>query len=95
MKVKVKMLVVQLRPTFCDSTDCSHQASMSMEFSRQEYWTGLLFPSSGDLPHPEMEFVSVAFQADSGNHLSHQGSPKCVWKYPNTVNGSQYMGYLK
>ena len=94
MKVKVKMLVVQLCPTFCDSTDCSHQASMSMEFSRQEYWTGLMFPSSGDLPHPEMEFVSVAFQADS-LPSEPPGSPKYVWKYPNTMNGSQYIGYLK
>ena len=45
--------------------DRSHQAPLSMKFSRQEYWTGLLFASSGDLPHPEMESVSVAFQADS------------------------------
>ena len=28
------------------------QALMSMEFSRQEYWSGLLFPTTGDLPDP-------------------------------------------
>ena len=30
----------------------THQAPLSMEFSRQEYWSGLSFPTSGDLPHP-------------------------------------------
>ena len=30
----------------------AHQASLFMEFSRQEYWNGLLFPSPEELPHP-------------------------------------------
>ena len=33
----------------------AHQAPPSMEFSRQEYWSGLPFPSPGDLPNPEIE----------------------------------------
>ena len=37
-----------------------HQAPLSMEFSRQEYWTGLPFPPSGDLPNPEIVLVSPA-----------------------------------
>ena len=44
------------------------QASPSVGFSRQEYWSGLLFPSSGDLPDPGIEPkfpVSPALQADS------------------------------
>ena len=36
-----------------------------MEFSRQEYWTRLPFPSSGDLPDPGIEPGSPALQADS------------------------------
>ena len=36
-----------------------------MEFSRQEYWSGLPFPSPGDLPNPEMEPESSALQVDS------------------------------
>ena len=31
----------------------AHQAHLSMKFSRQEYWSGLLCPSPGDLPDPE------------------------------------------
>ena len=37
-----------------------HQASLSMGFSRQEYWSGLPFLSPGDLPHPRIEPVSLA-----------------------------------
>ena len=37
----------------------------SMEFSRQEYWSGLLFPSPGDRPNPGIEPRSPALQADS------------------------------
>ena len=38
----------------------AHQAPLSMEFLRQEFWSGLPFFSPGDLPGPEMEPVSPA-----------------------------------
>ena len=41
------------------------RAPLSMGFSRQEYWSGLLFPSPGDLPNPGIEAGSPALQADS------------------------------
>ena len=41
------------------------QASLSMGFSRQEHWSGLPFPSPGDLPHPGIEPGPPALQADS------------------------------
>ena len=41
------------------------QASLSMEFSRQQYWSGLPFPSPGDLPDPGIKSRSPALQADS------------------------------
>ena len=44
------------------------QASLSMEFSRQDYWSGLSFPPPGDLPNPRSEPTSPvpsALQADS------------------------------
>ena len=43
----------------------AHQAPPSVGFSRQEYWTGLPFPSPGDLPDPEIEPGSPAFRADA------------------------------
>ena len=42
-----------------------HQASPSMEFSRQEYWSELLFPSPGDLPDPGIKPGSPTLQADA------------------------------
>ena len=45
----VKVLVAQRHLTLCDPMDCiGCQAPLSMEFSRQEYWSGLPFPSPGD-----------------------------------------------
>ena len=41
----------------------AHQALLSMEFSRQEYWSGLLFPSPGDLPNLGFNPGSPALQA--------------------------------
>ena len=38
----------------------ARQAPLSTEVPRQEYWTGLLFPSPGNLPNPEVEPVSPA-----------------------------------
>ena len=49
----------------CDLITVAHQAPRSMGFSRQEYWSGLLFPSSGDLPNPGIEPGSPSLQADS------------------------------
>ena len=43
----------------------AYQASQSMGFSRQEYWSGLPFPSPGDLPDPGIETRSPALQADA------------------------------
>ena len=49
------------------------QAPPSIKFSQQEGWSGLPFPSPGDLPDPAIEHRSPTLQADF-YHLSHQGS---------------------
>ena len=43
----------------------AHQAPLSMGFSSQEYWSGLPFPSPGDLPHPGIEPGSTPLQEDT------------------------------
>ena len=48
----------------CNPVDFSPQAPLSMGFSRQEYWSGLPYPSPGDLPDPGIEPMSPALQAD-------------------------------
>ena len=50
---------------FATSWTVVSQAPPSMDFSRQEYWSGLPFPSPGDLPDPEVEPRSPALWADS------------------------------
>ena len=57
------MLLTQLCLTVCNSMDCSQ--SGSMEFSRQEYWSGLPFLSSRDFPDPGIKPVSLTLLADS------------------------------
>ena len=81
-------LVAWLCPTLCDPMDCTHQAPLSMEFSRQEYWSGLPCPPAGDLPNPGIKPRSPALQADS---LSHQESPRILeWvAYPSSKGSSQ------
>ena len=62
-EVKVKSLSrVRL---FATPWTVAYQAPPSMEFSRQEYWSGLPFPSPGDLPGPGIEPRSPALQADA------------------------------
>ena len=61
----VKVLVTQLCLTLYDPKNCSHLAPLPMEFSRQKYWSGLPFPSLGDLPNLGIEPKSPALQADS------------------------------
>ena len=58
VKVKVKSLS-RIR-LFATPWTIAYQAPLSMEFSREEYWSGLPFPSKGDLPNPGIPPVSSA-----------------------------------
>ena len=58
-------LVAKPYPTLVTLWTIACQALLSMGFSRQEYWSGLPFPSPGDLPDPVIEPRSPALQADS------------------------------
>ena len=57
--------VTQSCLTLCDSMDYSLSGSFVHEILQQEYWSGLLCPSLGDLPDPGIESRSAALQADS------------------------------
>ena len=63
----------------------AHQAPLFMGFPKQEYRSGLPFPSPGDLPDPRMETASPALQADS-LPLNHLGSPSEVYSCNRTFN---------
>ena len=61
----VKMKVAQSCPTLCGPMDYT-----VMEFSRQEYWSGLSFPLPGDLPDPGVEPMSPASPALAGGFFT-------------------------
>ena len=61
--LKSESEVSQSCPTLCDPRTVAHQAPPSMGFSRQEYWSGLPFPSPGDLPDAGIEPGSPTLQA--------------------------------
>ena len=58
-------LVTKSCPVLAAPWTVAHQTSLSMEFPRQEYWSGLPFPPLGDLPIPGIECRSTALQLDS------------------------------
>ena len=79
MKVKVKSLsCVQL---FATPFTIAYQAPPSMEFSSQEYWSELPFPSPGNLPDPGIEPESPTLQADSLLCESPGKVQLMVWQY--------------
>ena len=57
-------LVAVTSDSFATLLTMAHQAPLSMGFPRQEYWSGLPFPSSGDLPNPGIELASPTLQTD-------------------------------
>ena len=67
MSVHIKVKVKSLRRVrlFATPWTVAHQAPPPMEFSREEYWSGLPFPSPGDLPDPGIKPGSPALQADA------------------------------
>ena len=63
-KGKVEICNAKSCPTLVTPWAIACQAPLSMGFSRQEYWSGLPFPSPGDLPDPGIEPRSPALQVD-------------------------------
>ena len=81
---KVKVLVTQSYPTLATPWTVAHQAPLSMELSRQEYCSGMPFPSSGDLLKPGIK-PSILHCRQMLYHLSYQGSPfQFTWTPPNS-----------
>ena len=80
----------------------ARQAALSMGFSRQEYWSGLPFPSPGNLPNPGTKPRSPALQADSSPEESSpesfptqpQGSPCASKESENRMGEDIYKSYV-
>ena len=72
--------------TLCDPIDCSPLAPLSVEFARQEYWSGLPCPSPGDLPDLGTEPNSLMSPAMAGGFFTTSATRKPV--------DHIYLGYL-
>ena len=67
--------VIQWCPTLCEPMIETHQAPLSVEFSRQKYWSRLSFPTPGDLFHPGTEPMSPLSPALVGGFFTTE--PNC------------------
>ena len=72
---------LQLCPTLCDLMNYSLQAPLSMGFSRQEYWSGLLCPLPGDLLNPGIEPTSLMSPALADRFFT----TSTTWEAPKKI----------
>ena len=83
----MKMKLLSRVRLFATPWTVAYQAHPSMEFSRQESWSGLPFPSSGDLPSPGIEPRSLALQADALLSESPEEPPGLTtYEYKSKIN---------
>ena len=55
---------------FANPWTIAHQVPLSVDFSKQEYWSGLLFPTPGDLPNPGIKSMSLASPSLAGGFFT-------------------------
>ena len=83
---------VQSCLTLCDPWTVAHQAPLSMGFFRQEYWSGLPFPPSGDLLGLGIKPASPALQADPFT-AEPSGKPHFIDIFNNSVPPSTFSNF--
>ena len=77
-------------PILCDPMDCSPPGSSAMEFSRQDFWSALPFPSPGNLPDPGIEPVALESPALAGRFFI----TSTTWKAPTLWKARMSFGEL-
>ena len=80
----IAVLVAQSCPTVCNPWTVAHQAPLSMEFSRQEYSSGLPCPPPGHLPNPGTEPVSLMSPELAGGFFT----TSATWKAHNGASSA-------
>ena len=71
-------------PVDCDPVDCvTHQASLPMGSARQEYWSGLPFPPSGDLPDPGIDPKSPVSSALADGFFTYCAIREAIEEHPS------------
>ena len=86
---EVKVIVPQPCPTLCDPWTVTLQASLSMGFSRQEYWNRLPFPPPGNLPDAGTEPESLMSPALASRFFATSATWEARFKQGSTVCGKE------
>ena len=93
------LVISQSFPTLCDPWAVAQQAPLSMEFSRQEYWNGLPFPTQGNLPDPRIEPMSPALAPEFSTtvppeiyYVSLKGKDLKDYVYIKKKNHREFLG---
>ena len=100
-KLKMKVNSLSCVQLFSTLWTVAHQAPPSMGFSRQEYWSGLPFPSPGDLPDQGIEPGSPALQSDAlpseppGTNVNKFTMNILSKKHQELQEHSSYKDYIK
>ena len=77
-------------PLFATLWTVAHQASLSLGFPRQEYWSGLPFPTPGALPDPGIKLSSLEPPALAGEFFT-TGATWEAWVQPSELTVSTYI----
>ena len=85
--IRVRAQLLQLCPNTLQPYGLAHQASLSMGFSRQEYWSGLPCPPPGDCPNPGIKLASFMSPTLAGRFFTAVplGKPELVIHLGKTV----------
>ena len=79
---------------FATSWSVVCQAPRNMEFSRQEYWSGLPFPSPGDLPDPGIKVGSLTSPALAGEFFTIRATWEAQWALRGTLNSVLKLDFI-
>ena len=81
LTIKILVVVLSYVQLFVNPWTVAHQAPLSVEFSRQEYWSGLPFPPPGDPPNPGIKPESPASPALAGGSFTTCTTWEALLKY--------------
>ena len=81
LTIKILVVVLSYVQLFVNPWTVAHQAPLSVEFSRQEYWSGLPFPPPGDPPDPGIKPESPASPASAGGFFTTCTTWEALLKY--------------
>ena len=85
-------LVIESCSSLCNTWTVAYQAPLSIEFSRQEYWSGLPFSPPGDLPNPGIKTMSFKSPALVGGFFTTSATREALVRKSPSLNSVLIQG---